>query len=53
MVRTTAPDKLTDAQDALHTAQQAWDNNEDKATVDHNAYLANRYAQTARFGEWP
>jgi outer membrane protein OmpA-like peptidoglycan-associated protein len=47
MVQTSAPEKLADAQDSLQVAQQAWNNNEDKATVDHNAYLAQRYAETA------
>jgi outer membrane protein OmpA-like peptidoglycan-associated protein len=47
MVRQTAPMKLSDAQDALNAAQSAWNNNEDKAVVDHNAYLAQRYSQTA------
>jgi outer membrane protein OmpA-like peptidoglycan-associated protein len=46
-VRQTAPVKLSDAQDALNEAQTAWNNNEDKAVVDHHAYLAQRYAQTA------
>ena len=47
LVRQTAPVKLSDAQDALNEAQTAWNNNEDKAVVDHHAYLAQRYAQTA------
>jgi outer membrane protein OmpA-like peptidoglycan-associated protein len=47
MVQTSAPEKLADAQDSLQIAQQAWNDNEDKATVDHNAYLAQRYAETA------
>src|SRR5258708_1792448 len=46
-VKATAPERLADAQDALSDAQAAWSDHEDKATVDHNAYLAQRYAQTA------
>jgi outer membrane protein OmpA-like peptidoglycan-associated protein len=47
MVQTSAPEKLADAQDSLQVAQQAWNDNEDKAKVDHNAYLARRYSETA------
>jgi outer membrane protein OmpA-like peptidoglycan-associated protein len=47
MVQKSAPEKLADAQDSLQVAQQAWNDNEDKAKVDHNAYLAQRYAETA------
>src|SRR5260370_7232049 len=47
MVQTSAPEKLGDAQDSLQVAQQAWNDNEDKAKVDHNAYLAQRYSETA------
>ncbi len=47
MVQTSAPEKLADAQDSLQVAQTAWNDNEDKAKVDHNAYLAQRYAETA------
>jgi outer membrane protein OmpA-like peptidoglycan-associated protein len=53
MVQTSAPEKLADAQDSLQIAQEAWNNSgnwwstDDKATVDHNAYLAQRYAETA------
>jgi len=47
MVQTSAPEKLADAQDSLQVAQQAWNDNEDKAKVDHNAYLAQRYSETA------
>jgi outer membrane protein OmpA-like peptidoglycan-associated protein len=47
MVQTSAPEKLADAQDSLQIAQQAWNDNEDKAKVDHNAYLAQRYSETA------
>jgi outer membrane protein OmpA-like peptidoglycan-associated protein len=47
MVQTSAPEKLADAQDSLQIAQQAWNDKEGKATVDHNAYLAQRYAETA------
>src|SRR5260221_13709830 len=46
MVQTSAPEKLADAQDSLQVAQQAWNNNEDKAKGHHNAYLAQRYAET-------
>jgi outer membrane protein OmpA-like peptidoglycan-associated protein len=47
MVQTSAPEKLADAQDSLQVAQQAWNDNEDKEKVDHNAYLAQRYSETA------
>lgn len=47
LVKSSAPDKLQDAQEALSQAQHDWSNNEDKSVVDHNAYLATRYAQTA------
>ena len=46
-VQTSAPEKLADARDSLEIAQQAWNDNEDKAKVDHNAYLARRYSETA------
>jgi outer membrane protein OmpA-like peptidoglycan-associated protein len=46
-VRTTAPERLADAQEALSTAQTAYNDDEDKSVVDHNAYLAQRYAQIA------
>jgi outer membrane protein OmpA-like peptidoglycan-associated protein len=45
-VHNTAPERLADAQDALQTAQHAWKNG-DEAETNHNAYLAQRYAQTA------
>jgi outer membrane protein OmpA-like peptidoglycan-associated protein len=47
MVRTSAPEKLADAEEALNQAEKDWANNADKSKVDHNAYLAQRYAQTA------
>jgi outer membrane protein OmpA-like peptidoglycan-associated protein len=46
-VRASAPEKLADAEEALNQAKKDWSNNEKKTTVDHNAYLAQRYAQTA------
>jgi outer membrane protein OmpA-like peptidoglycan-associated protein len=46
LVRKTAPEKLADAQETLQIAQQAW-NDGDQPRTDHNAYLAQRYAQTA------
>lgn len=45
-VRVTAPERLADAQDALTTAQDDWKDG-DEAEATHNAYLAQRYAQTA------
>ena len=43
-----AVNEMADAKDALSTAQEAWSNNEDKSKVDHYAYLANRYCETAQ-----
>src|SRR5215469_4986783 len=43
-----AVNEMADAKDALSTAQQAWTDNEDKSKVDHYAYLANRYCETAQ-----
>ncbi|MGO8920165.1 MAG: OmpA family protein [Stellaceae bacterium] len=48
MVQRSAPHDLADAQDFLQTAQTAWSNNEDKAVVDHEAYMAQRYSQIAQ-----
>lgn len=53
MVQRTAPEKLADAQESLQIAQNAWENSsgwfssDDQSNVDHNAYLAQRYSQTA------
>ena len=46
-VQQAAPRELENAQESLNTAQAAWNNNEDKTTVDHYSYLATRYSQIA------
>jgi len=55
LVQRAAPEKLTDAQESLQAAQTASEDNSGwmgwlgpgEAEVDHSAYLAQRYAQTA------
>jgi outer membrane protein OmpA-like peptidoglycan-associated protein len=42
-----APGTLTNSQEALQTAQEAWNQDEDRARTEHYAYLSQRYAQTA------
>jgi outer membrane protein OmpA-like peptidoglycan-associated protein len=48
VVRQAAPRELQNAQESLSAAQTAWDNDEDKSTVDHYAYMAQRYSEIAR-----
>lgn len=47
-VQQSASHDLEDAQDYLQRAQTAWSNNEDKADVDHYAYMAQRYSEVAQ-----
>jgi outer membrane protein OmpA-like peptidoglycan-associated protein len=43
-----AQNEMSNAKDALSTAQKAWTDNDDKSKVDHYAYLANVYCETAQ-----
>jgi outer membrane protein OmpA-like peptidoglycan-associated protein len=47
MVQRAASHELQNAQEALQTAQSAFNNGADPAEVDHYAYLAQRYSEVA------
>jgi outer membrane protein OmpA-like peptidoglycan-associated protein len=47
-VQQAAPRELQNARESLNTAQTAWENDKDRGTVDHYAYMAQGYSQIAR-----
>jgi outer membrane protein OmpA-like peptidoglycan-associated protein len=47
-VQRSAPRELEDSQEFLQSGQLAWENGADTVEVDHNAYMAHRYAQIAQ-----
>ena len=48
VVRKAAPRELDNAKDTFDEAHAAWSEKEDKATVDHLAYMSQRYSEIAQ-----